>query len=312
MSLSDSIEERAAAAYLGMAVGDALGATVEFMSPAEIKHQYGIHKEIIGGGWLRLTPGQVTDDTSMSLFLGESILACNETNPHNVAMAFSDWLRSKPVDIGHTVRKGIIHFRHGGIPIVPPSETDAGNGACMRTLPVALSTLYEDEVSIRMSSRNQAHTTHNNELSDAGTECVVLMVQSALLGWNKLEIEKAWVNPLIKKFPAFQYKTEKIENPTGYIVHTLQAVFQAFFNHSSFEASMIDVVNRGGDSDTTGAILGMLAGSFYGISSIPSRWLKALNKDVKIACETQAIQLIKLANSKRSVKNQSVASNARG
>jgi hypothetical protein len=66
---------RAEAAYLGLALGDALGATVEFMTPREIAHHFGVHREIVGGGWLKLRPGQVTDDTGMSLALGEAILA---------------------------------------------------------------------------------------------------------------------------------------------------------------------------------------------------------------------------------------------
>jgi len=70
---------RAEAAYLGLAIGDALGATVEFMTPREICAAYlpkrGIHREMVGGGWLRLKPGSVTDDTTMSLALGAAILA---------------------------------------------------------------------------------------------------------------------------------------------------------------------------------------------------------------------------------------------
>lgn len=73
--MSADIADRAVAAYLGLAIGDALGATVEFMTPAEIRHQYGTHREMRGGGWLRLKPGQVTDDTTMSLALGRAILA---------------------------------------------------------------------------------------------------------------------------------------------------------------------------------------------------------------------------------------------
>src|SRR3990167_845853 len=61
-------------AYLGLAIGDALGATVEFMRPREIEAQYGVHTEIVGGGWLKLARGQVTDDTTLSLALGSALL----------------------------------------------------------------------------------------------------------------------------------------------------------------------------------------------------------------------------------------------
>ena len=57
--------DRALGAYLGLAIGDALGATVEFMRPREIQLQYGVHRDIVGGGWLKLARGQVTDDTGV-------------------------------------------------------------------------------------------------------------------------------------------------------------------------------------------------------------------------------------------------------
>ena len=75
--------DRALGAYLGLALGDALGATVEFMTPREIAHQFahqgGVHRHIVGGGWLKLAPGQVTDDTTMSLALGEALLRGERT-----------------------------------------------------------------------------------------------------------------------------------------------------------------------------------------------------------------------------------------
>jgi ADP-ribosyl-[dinitrogen reductase] hydrolase len=81
---------RAEGAYLGLAVGDALGATLEFMTPREIQHQYGVHREIRGGGWLKLRRGQVTDDTEMALALGESILLRGGVEPAAAAQAYSD------------------------------------------------------------------------------------------------------------------------------------------------------------------------------------------------------------------------------
>jgi ADP-ribosyl-[dinitrogen reductase] hydrolase len=73
--------DRAIAAYLGLAIGDALGSTVEFMMPREIAEQYGEHKTLCGGGWLHLKPGQVTDDTTMSLALGAASLHHGGINP---------------------------------------------------------------------------------------------------------------------------------------------------------------------------------------------------------------------------------------
>ena len=73
-NIASPVTTHAEAAYLGVAIGDALGATVEFLTPREIVYQLGCHQEITGGGWLKLKPGQVTDDTTMSLALGHAII----------------------------------------------------------------------------------------------------------------------------------------------------------------------------------------------------------------------------------------------
>ncbi len=288
-----STECKALGAYLGLAVGDALGATVEFLSPKQIQAKFGVHDTIVGGGWLGLQPGQVTDDTTMSLALGEAILKNGYVDATAVAESFSNWLVNEPVDIGNTVKRGIVHYRYTGIPYVPENVSDAGNGACMRTLPVALATYrVRDEVKIIIASRDQAHVTHNNPLSDAATECVIHMIQAGLNAYDKTQIECGPVSNLLNRYPVFNFKKERRERPTGYIVETMQAVLQAFFTTDSFEGCLVDVVNRGGDADTTGAIAGMIAGSYYGVEAIPRHWLAKLDSSVSNACEQQARALL--------------------
>ncbi|HEX20495.1 MAG TPA: ADP-ribosyl-[dinitrogen reductase] hydrolase [Acidiferrobacteraceae bacterium] len=289
------VKARAVGAYLGLAIGDALGATVEFMTPREIQAQYGTHNAICGGGWLKLKRGQVTDDTTMALALGDSILETGRVDAHAAAQAFDDWMRAKPADIGHTVRHGIIHFRQTGDPCVPENEYDAGNGACMRTLPVALVAFGLDAAQVQAASHAQAHITHNNPLSDAGTECVIAMVQAALEGVTITELLNGLVRELITAYPEFRFRGRRRDNPSAFIVETLQAVLQALFDTGTFEDCLVDVVNRGGDADTTGAIAGMIAGALYGSDAIPGRWLKALDRTVRDACRDQALALLTLS-----------------
>ncbi len=287
---------RAVAAYLGLAIGDALGATVEFMTPREIAAQYKVHRDLIGGGWLRLKPGQVTDDTTMALALGESILTAGRVEARAAAEAFDAWMRARPVDIGSTVRRGLLQFRKTGVPTVPESDQDAGNGAAMRVLPVALATLGEDEETVRAACRIQAHITHHNPLSAAATETLARTVQDGVRGAHTLALLHNRAHPLAREFSAFQFRAVmQRQNPSGYIVETVQAVFQAFFDTDSFEDCLIDVVNRGGDADTTGAIAGMLAGAVYGLEGIPQRWLAELDPATRGACEGQARGLVKPA-----------------
>ncbi|HZV55621.1 MAG TPA: ADP-ribosyl-[dinitrogen reductase] hydrolase [Rhodocyclaceae bacterium] len=285
----------AEAAYLGLALGDALGATVEFMTPGEIRAQHGVHDEIRGGGWLRLKPGAVTDDTTMSLALGTAILADGgRVEPLSCAHAFDAWMRAKPVDIGNTVRRNLIAFRRSGEPVAPPSEHDAGNGAAMRVLPVALATLGQGEDAVRAAVRTQAHVTHNNPDSDAASEFLALAVQEAIRGGALRGVYRRSIEPFVRARPNFGYRTRRRENPSGWVVETVQAVLQSLLATDSFEKCLIDVVNRGGDADTTGAIAGMLAGAIYGRDALPTRWLKALDPAAREACATQARQLVAL------------------
>jgi ADP-ribosyl-[dinitrogen reductase] hydrolase len=292
-SLTPQLLDRAIAAYLGLALGDALGATVEFMTPREIAAQYRVHDTIRGGGWLKIKPGQVTDDTTMALALGDAILQAGRVDTLAAARAFDGWMRAKPVDIGNTVRRGLLHFRATGSPEVPPSAHDAGNGAAMRVLPVALATLGQTEAQVRTACRAQAHITHNNALSDAATECLALMVQDALQGADRERLLQQRVLPLVAQHPEFEFRnTTPRSNPSGYVVETLHAVFQAFFGTAGFRECLINVVNRGGDADTTGAIAGMLAGALYGRAALPKPWLAALEPRTRQACELQAGALV--------------------
>lgn len=293
------VVSRAEAAYLGLALGDALGATVEFMTPREIRAQFKVHRDIKGGGWLRLKPGQVTDDTTMALALGEAILADGgRVEPLSCARAFDAWMRAKPVDIGNTVRRNLIAFRKSGSPVASPSAHDAGNGALMRVLPVALATFGQDEAAVRAAVEAQAHVTHHNPDSDAACLFLALAVQDALAGAPLPQLYRRRIAPFVAAYPAFAYRMRRRENPSGWVVETLQAVLQALLDTGSFEDCLIDVVNRGGDADTTGAIAGTLAGALYGREALPTRWLKSLDAAVREACRRQAHALIAQAATK--------------
>jgi ADP-ribosyl-[dinitrogen reductase] hydrolase len=287
-----SLSDRALGAYLGLAVGDALGATVEFMTPGEIVATYRIHREVVGGGWLRLRPGQVTDDTQMSLALGGALLARGGWDLRAVAEAFAAWMRSRPVDIGHTCRRGIRRYLLEGSLSAPPATDSAGNGAAMRNLPVAFATLGDPEALVECSLA-QAHVTHHHPLSDAATLTLGRMTQSLLRGGSIADCRRL-ADALAARHPEFGFAPWP-GRTTGYIVDTVQTVFDAFFRATSFEGCLVDVVNRGGDADTTGALAGQLAGARYGLQAIPARWLRRVDARVNVAIRIQTAGLLALA-----------------
>jgi ADP-ribosyl-[dinitrogen reductase] hydrolase len=294
MPSRDPLPLRARAAYQGLAIGDALGATVEFMTPKEIEYKYGVHKQIIGGGWLRLKPGLVTDDTTMTLALGRAILEQGgNVEGLAVARAFDAWMRAKPVDIGNTVRRGIVEFRRTGTTVRPVNEHEAGNGAAMRLLPAALITLGQSEENVTRAILTQAHVTHRNPQSDAACITLALMLQDLLAG-HALDAPQRRAETLAQALPIFEFRHKRKDNPSGYVVDTFIAVCQSLFETHDFESCLIDIVNRGGDADTTGAIAGMLAGAHYGIDAIPRRWLRDIDKKAREECELQAEHLSNL------------------
>jgi ADP-ribosyl-[dinitrogen reductase] hydrolase len=290
--MNAELHDRALGAYLGLAVGDALGATVEFMLPREIQYQYGVHREIIGGGWLKLKPGRVTDDTEMSMALGRALIASGGWNGYAVADAYAAWLRSRPIDIGNTCRRGIQRYILSSTLSSPPSERDAGNGAAMRNLPLVLLTLNNEPAFVEQTLA-QSHITHNNPLSDAATLCLGRVLRCLLSGGSKAECREI-VNALLVEQPQFKFDPYP-GRASGYIVDTMQTVLHHFFNMGSFESLVVDTVNCGEDADTTGAIVGMLGGALYGAGAIPARWLSKLEPQVVFEIRRQVFELLNLA-----------------
>ncbi len=292
MLTDDEILSRGKAAFLGLAIGDALGATTEFMNPREIAAQYKVHKKIRGGGWLGLKPGCVTDDTEMSVAMARAIIDAGDWNLPGIADNFVAWMRGKPIDIGSTCRKGIRNYMRQGVIEAPYNEWDAGNGGLMRMLPAALFSLGDDALMQRCVIE-QSRITHNHPLSDSACIAVGRMVHQAMFGADRFELH-AITRDLVEQHPNFQFNNYK-GNASGYVVDTLQTVFHYLFTTASFEECLVGVVNQGGDADTTGAIAGMIAGAFYGLDAIPERWVRKLNVEVRQEVLDLAERLVRLS-----------------
>lgn len=285
----EQLKERARAAFIGMAIGDALGATVEFMTAPEIAAKYGVFKEITGGGWLRLKPGQVTDDTEMAVCIARAIINSQGWALEAIAGEFARWLKSRPVDCGDTCRKGIRSYILNGTLEVPYNQWDGGNGAAMRMLPVALFSFPDSEI-LKKYALEQAHLTHNQPFSDAASVFIGSLLHMILAGRSKSLLRRE-VDGFIIRFPNFSFENYK-GLASGYVVDTMQTVFHWFFRGNSFEECLTGTVNQGGDADTTGAICGMLAGAYYGMEGIPKRWLKKMEPKMIRELESYSDKLI--------------------
>lgn len=301
----NDLHDRALGAYLGFAIGDALGATVEFMRPREIAAQYGVHREIIGRGWLKLSAGQVTDDTTMSLALGDALLqggrpaflsyaSADDRLIRGIGDAYVRWFKGKPVDCGNTCRRGILRYMREGTLTGDYNPGDGGNGALMRNLPAVLATLGDDATFERLSIA-QARLTHHHPLSDAATLGLGRLLTHLLDGMGHDTCQQ-WVAQWVMDNPSFRF-TPYRGYATAYVLDTVQTVLHYATQFEDFEAALVATVNQGDDADTTGALVGMLAGARCGAARLPERWLRRLQPAIVQAITDQTTGLLTLARS---------------
>nr|WP_270877895.1 ADP-ribosylglycohydrolase family protein [Paenibacillus aestuarii] len=255
----------------GVAIGDALGGTTEFMSAREIRVQYGYLKEIIGGGVWQLEPGEVTDDTMMTLCVAGGILE-NPADPMEpIGRRFMEWYHSKPKDIGNTIRLAFENYHDNWFEAAFLTDLDmgqsGGNGTLMRCLPAALA--YTELSDMERISRMQSKMTHYDERCNEA--CVIYnRIAHRLLGGEELrsailsEVAGTDYEGLIQEPPDCE--------PSGFIVHTFRWVLHTLLHAADFSEVVQRAANLGGDSDTIGAIAGGLAGIYYGYHSIPSAY----------------------------------------
>jgi ADP-ribosyl-[dinitrogen reductase] hydrolase len=288
-TIGPDLMDRALGSFLGLGIGDALGATVEFLTKGEIASQYGVHREIRGGGWLKLRPGQVTDDTEMSLALGRSLVRRNGLDVKDVCDEFAAWLKSRPVDVGNTCRRGIRRYITQGTLEAPPFDGDAGNGAAMRVVAVALATFGRPEEA-KAWTIAQCRITHNHPLSDAAAVLLVRMLHALWSGGGR-QAARDVADRTIAEFPAFHYTPYRGQS-SAYVVDTIQTVLHFYFGADSLRDCVVATVNQGGDADTTGALAAMLAGATWGASAIPPKWLAKLDAAVVREVRAQVPSLL--------------------
>lgn len=293
-------------ALYGVAVGDALGAPLEFMSAEEIRQRHGHVSEMIGGGWLNVRPGEITDDTQMTLCVARGILAAPEAPVKEIGKQFIEWLRTGPKDVGGTcsssIRRAISHGGDAPSPVdwlTASKETDmatggrsGGNGSLMRTVYVPCY-YYEDD-DIRRKAKDISTMTHYDPV--AAEAC---MVYCRVIGniLNKRKYYTRWQYLMETVYhsrfaealrPTFQ------PNPTGYVVDSMNAaiwsVNKSRYQHDAFRVAIETAVNLGGDADTIGAITGGIAGALYGYSRIPESWVELLDADLRAELDAMALE----------------------
>ena len=284
LTTAEAIRDRALGALLGLAVGDAVGTTLEFKS----RDTYPPLTDMVGGGPFGLKPGQWTDDTAMALALADSLTERGGLDEQNLLSRFSDWWRNGTYsctgacfDIGGTTAQAIGRWeRTGEDHCGSTAPASAGNGSLMRLAPVAVR-YFSDRAALRDAAARQSKTTH--AAPEAVDACVLYAeaLADAIEGAPRSDVLRArsgaWAGVIDGiAGGSWRGKARADIQASGYVAHSLEASLWAVGRTSTFERAVLLAANLGQDADTTAAITGQLAGALGAASAIPAAWLNKL------------------------------------
>lgn len=283
------MNDRCRGTLIGLAVGDALGAAVEFRSPGSFAPVTGYRD----GGPHRLDAGEWTDDTSMALALADSIATAG-WDLNDQADRYVQWWKTgkysvngRCFDIGITTRSALGNYATKKDALISGDRSDraSGNGSIMRLAPVPMryGHLYADQPDeLSRLAEESSVPTHASEQCVSACRYLATALAALIHGEDRDEVlSPDWkslrqlneikpLHPLIQEIAqgSFRQKQPPVIQGSGWVVKSLEASLWAFHNAESFEEAVLKAVNLGDDADTTGAICGQLAGAYWGESGI--------------------------------------------
>lgn len=275
----------------GLAIGDALGAAVEFRQPGEFEPVTGYR----GGGPHGIAAGEWTDDTSMALALADSL--ASGFDEKDQLTKYLDWFQNGKYsvngmcfDIGNTTRHALYDFEAKGTLLASDDEACSGNGSIMRLAPVAIWFRSNngpfdgshDEL-VDYLERSSA-TTHGSKTCKSACKYLGLILNALLMGFDLRQVftKQFFLDDLelashIDKIRNDSFKSGNVKG-SGWVVESLEAAMWAVWSTDNFKDAVLAAVNLGDDSDTTGAVAGQIAGAYYGYSGIPADLIEGLAK----------------------------------
>ncbi len=288
--------DKAKGCLVGLAVGDAVGTTLEFRQRGTFEPI----TDMLGGGPFDLLPGQWTDDTSMALCLAHSLIHKNGFDPVDQMNRYCNWYQygymsstGECFDIGATVATALNSYMKTGNPFSGSiDERSSGNGSLMRLAPIAIF-YHKNRADLIYYAGESSRTTHGSaECIDACKYFASLLV-TAMLVRSKEELRGTFYQPTTSKVSAIAsglYLEKSYEQLTGsgYVIQSLESALWCFHKADSFEEAILLAANIGNDADTTAAICGQIAGAFYGCVGIPKHWVNLIQKyeNIQGAAET--------------------------
>ncbi len=290
---------------MGLVVADALGVPVEFKDRAFLKTNPVTKMQ--GYGTYNQPAGTWSDDSSMTLALLDSLK--NGLDYKDIMDKFLLWFDrgaytpyGQVFDIGIGSSRAIRRYMGGTAPLESGgiSEHDNGNGSLMRILPILfyLKPKYGDDFLKNDGAfdiiHNVSSLTHRHRRSQMACGIYISVASCLSLDTNlksaiQLGIYQAMEYYKMKeefkselhhfnriKDEKFKDLAEEQIKSSGYVIHTLEAAIWSLLNTNDYKSSVLKAVNLGNDTDTTAAVVGGLAGLWYGYDSIPSEWIDVI------------------------------------
>lgn len=277
----DQALDRAQGALLGLAIGDAVGTTLEFLPRDRAQVS-----DMVGGGPFKLAPGQWTDDTSMALCLADTYLAKETFDFTTYSDALVRWYRrgensanGRCFDIGNATRNALEGWETQGLTWQGNyAPSTAGNGSIIRLAPTAIFRRHSLSATWRESA-TQSRITHSAEEAINCCQLLAAQLHLALNGADKDEALSAMVRallprPLIINAGEYKQKSRDQIRSSGYVIDTLEAALWAVWNTDNFKDAILLAANLADDADSVAATAGQIAGALYGVSGMPQDWVR--------------------------------------
>ena len=311
---------------LGLAVGDSLGVTTESKLPAERMARYGEIRSYLPNRYTADGRGYPSDDTQLSFWALEQIIADKKVCPERIAKRFVE--SGRIFGIGNTVKEFLSNFK-AGIPWQKCGPDSAGNGALMRIAPVLVPHLRSGGCALLNDAALLGMITHNSYASNAAC------VSFAVMLWELLDMKQApdgewWLKRYVElsrdlegethykprdgqfmnySGPLWRYAQEKVDwafsrklsvleacnawYSGAYLLETIPSVLYILMRHAHDpEEAIVRAVNDTKDNDTVAAIVGAAVGALHGRSALPQRWINNLSGRTSINDDGKIFKLI--------------------
>ncbi len=291
LNVTESVSrDKAIGSMVGLAVGDAVGTTLEFQ-PRDVAY---VH-DMVGGGPFRLRPGEWTDDTSMAICLAQTYLQENRMLGSVFSEFMLRWYRDgenssngRCFDIGNATRFALEQYALHGMKWTSKASPDtAGNAPIIRIAPVSIFRRKSFRA-IYFESQSQCRTTHFARDAIDASHFMALMLHYLISGYDKETSFAPHIFPLLSRVliinaGEYKQKTRDQIRSSGYVIDTLEAAMWAVWNTDNFRDAILLAANLADDADSVAATAGQLAGALYGWSGIPQEWKDKLVQHDRIA-----------------------------